>query len=102
MSSSPEEKRRRFVPLAVNLRLDPGAAADTDKLTCLYETYFALGGMQLQPDYVSAEELRDAQMHPDCWRSLRVRITGFTGYFTQFERSLQDELISRTEHAGRG
>ena len=58
--------------------------------------------MQLQPDYVSAEELRDAQMHPDCWRSLRVRITGFTGYFTQFERSLQDELISRTEHAGRG
>ncbi|MBO5217899.1 MAG: hypothetical protein J6C52_00615 [Clostridia bacterium] len=93
---------RLCAPLAVNLRLDPGTAADTDKLTCLYETYFALGGMQLQPDYVSAEELRDAQMHPDCWRSLRVRITGFTGYFTQFERSLQDELISRTEHAGRG
>ena len=34
--------------------------------------------------------------------ALRVRITGFTGYFTQFERSLQDELISRTECAGRG
>jgi formate C-acetyltransferase len=46
---------------------------------------------------VSREELLDAQMHPEKYRSLCVRVTGYSAYFTQMGRQAQDELIRRTE-----
>ena len=71
--------------------------AESDKLSALFETYLKLGGIQLQPDYLSAEDLKDAQIHPENWCNLRVRITGFTGFFTKFDKASQDEIIRRTE-----
>lgn len=85
-------------PLAVNLKLDKKLTSESDKLSALFETYMKLGGLQLQPDYLSAEDLKDAQIHPEKWCNLRVRITGFTGFFTRFDKASQDEIISRTEH----
>ena len=84
--------------MAVNLRLEPGVKECPEKVAALYETYFKNGGYQLQPDYVSADTLRDAKCHPSCYKDLRVRVTGFTGFFTTFDEGLQDELIERTEH----
>lgn len=85
-------------PLAVNLKLDKKLTSESDKLSALFETYMKLGGLQLQPDYLSAEDLKDAQIHPEKWCNLRVRITGFTGFFTRFDKASQDEIINRTEH----
>jgi formate C-acetyltransferase len=54
--------------------------------------------MQLQPDYLSTEELRYAQINPQEYSTLRVRVTGFSGFFTSFDKDLQNEIINRTEH----
>lgn len=84
--------------VVVNLSLDR-AVADTeekrDLLASIIETYFRLGGVQLQINYLSVGELRKAQQSPDAYRNLRVRVTGFSGFFTEFDRELQDEIIER-------
>lgn len=63
----------------------------------LFETYFRLGGLHFQPNYVSAEDLRAAKAEPDKYRSLRVRVSGFSDYFRLLNGDLQDEIITRTE-----
>jgi len=42
--------------------------------------------------------LRDAQDHPEDYRTLLVRITGYNAYFTAIGRELQDEIIARESH----
>lgn len=87
--------------VVVNLKLDR-AMADSDekraRLAAVFMTYLRLGGVQLQPNYLSADELINAQKEPDKYRSLRVRVTGFSGFFTNFDKNLQDELINRSLH----
>ncbi len=63
----------------------------------LAKTYFAKGGQQLSVAVVSADELRDAQLHPDRYESLIVRVGGYSDYFTHLPRDLQDNIIARTE-----
>lgn len=87
--------------VVVNLKLDR-ALADTEgkrnRLTAVLRTYFALGGIQLQINYLSAEELIKAQQDPEHYQSLRVRVTGFSGFFTSFDKNLQDEIVNRYLH----
>jgi len=88
-------------PLAVNLKLEKNSVEQTDnteKIAHLFEAYFKMGGLQLQPDYLSKEELILAQKNPEDYRNLRVRVTGFSGLFTRLDQSLQDEIINRTEY----
>jgi formate C-acetyltransferase len=68
-----------------------------DKMVALVRGFFAQGGMELQPNVVSNETLRDAQRHPDRYRDLVVRVSGYSAYFTDIGKPLQDEIISRTE-----
>ncbi len=83
-----------------NLKLDK-AMADTpeklDRLAILYHTFLQLGGMQLQINYLSSKELLEAQQHPECYQNLMVRVTGYSGFFTRFDRDLQNDIIRRTE-----
>lgn len=85
----------------VNLKLDK-TLADSEKkrerLTALLQTYFKLGGIQLQINYLSADELIKAQKEPEKYQSLRVRVTGFSGFYTCFDKKLQDEIIARQLH----
>ena len=46
---------------------------------------------------VRRETLLDAQKHPDKYRSLVVRVAGYSALFTTLSRSLQDDIINRTE-----
>jgi len=87
--------------VVVNLALDRKTADTPEKrqrLAALFMAYFRLGGVQLQINYLSADELIRAQQNPACYRSLRVRVTGFSGFFTTFNKDLQDELIHRSLH----
>jgi formate C-acetyltransferase len=64
----------------------------------LVRTYFNLGGHHIQFNVVDAATLRRAQERPDEHRDLIVRVAGYSDYFCDLGRDLQDEIISRTEH----
>lgn len=86
--------------IALNIRFHPGFIKDDrglDTFTAMLKTYFALGGMQLQPNFVSSETLRDAQRHPERYRDLVVKVSGYSACFTDLGRSIQDDIIARAE-----
>lgn len=83
----------------MNLSLPPSTASDErdfEKAVALVETYFREGGMHLQLNHVTRETLLDAQRHPEKYPDLRVRVSGFSGYFVRFKKTTQDEIIGRT------
>ena len=71
--------------------------AGLDLLTSLLETYFKMGGEQIQVNMVSTETLRRAQEEPEAYRDLVVRVAGFTAYFVSLSPELQQEIVARTE-----
>lgn len=70
------------------------------KLKDLIRTYFKLGGHHIQFNVVSADTLRDAQRNPEKYKNLIVRVAGYSNYFNNLNKGLQDEIIARTEHQG--
>jgi len=72
--------------------------ADLDKFVQLVRTYFRLDGHHIQFNVVDAATLRAAQADPDSNRDLIVRVAGYSDYFCDLSRALQDEIIERTEH----
>ena len=69
-----------------------------DKLAQLVRTYFRLDGHHVQFNVVDAETLHRAQEHPEQYRDLIVRVAGYSDYFCDLGRDLQDEIITRTAH----
>lgn len=69
------------------------------KTVDMLETYFQMGGVHFQLNYVSREDLLDAKINPDDYKTLRVRVSGFSEYFVKLSGSIQDEIISRTSHS---
>ncbi|MHC4610224.1 MAG: pyruvate formate lyase family protein, partial [Planctomycetota bacterium] len=69
-----------------------------DKLAQLVRTYFRLDGHHVQFNVVDADTLRRAQEHPEDHRDLIVRVAGYSDYFCDIGKELQDEIIRRTEH----
>ena len=58
---------------------------------------FENGGMQLQLSVADTEELKDAQLHPEKYPDLMVRITGYSAVFVDMCTSAQNEIIRRDE-----
>jgi trans-4-hydroxy-L-proline dehydratase len=71
-----------------------------ENLSHLVRSYFTLGGHHIQFNVVNAETLRAAQVHPEQHRDLIVRVAGYSDYFCDLSKALQDEIIARTEHQG--
>ena len=69
-----------------------------DKMVSLVRTYFKMNGHHIQFNVVNAETLREAQKNPEKYRGLIVRVAGYSDYFNDVGKSLQDEIIRRTEH----
>ncbi len=69
-----------------------------DKLASLIRTYFRLDGHHVQFNVIDADTLRRAQAKPEEYRNLIVRVAGYSDYFVDVGRTLQDEIISRTAH----
>ena len=85
---------------ALNLRLSTGSVRGdegAERLKILADTYFELGGMQLQLSVTDTEVLRDAQEHPEKYPDLMVRITGYSALFVDMCRAAQNEIIRRDE-----
>ncbi|MCG8482035.1 MAG: formate C-acetyltransferase/glycerol dehydratase family glycyl radical enzyme, partial [Clostridia bacterium] len=64
----------------------------------LVRAYFKLDGHHIQFNVVDAETLRTAQKEPDKYKDLIVRVAGYSDYFNNLNKDLQDEIIKRTEH----
>ncbi len=71
---------------------------DLDKLVGLVRTYFKLDGHHIQFNVIDAATLRAAQANPQEYRDLIVRVAGYSDYFCDLGKALQDEIIARTEH----
>ena len=85
----------------LNLKFTPSVLEDDgalERLGHLVRGYFSLGGHHLQFNVVTAETLRKAQADPEHYRDLIVRVAGYSDYFCDLTRPLQDEIIDRTEH----
>jgi formate C-acetyltransferase len=64
----------------------------------LQDGYFAQGPLHIQYMVTSKDTLVDAQEHPENYKDLLVRVSGFSSYFHTLSKGFQDELINRTEH----
>jgi pyruvate-formate lyase len=87
----------------LNVRFTPSILAGDEGLARLQQLvrgYFALGGHHIQFNVVTSELLRRAQAAPEDYRGLIVRVAGYSDYFCDLGRTLQDEIIARTEHSG--
>jgi len=85
----------------LNQKFSPSFFEDEDSytnLTALIRSYFSLDGHHIQFNVVNAETLKDAQIHPELYRDLIVRVAGYSDYFNDLGEDLQNEIIERTEH----
>ena len=84
---------QKFHPLALS------GMQGLAKFVALIRGFFDQQGMHMQFNVVSRETLLDAQKHPEQYASLVVRVAGYSALFTTLSRSLQDDIINRTEQA---
>jgi 4-hydroxyphenylacetate decarboxylase large subunit len=87
----------------LNLKIHPGAiqgATGTKKLLELTRAYMRKGGFHVQYNVVDSRVLKEAQKFPEKYRDLLVRVAGFTQYWVEIGKPIQDEVIARTEYEG--
>jgi pyruvate-formate lyase len=86
----------------LNMRLTKSSLESPEsrrRLRVLIETYFRLGGMQLQLSVLDRAELEDAMVHPERHENLIVRIGGYSTHFNRLSPELKREVLKRTEYA---
>ncbi len=86
-----------------NMKFHPSALkgrAGLESFVSLIRAYFDQKGSHMQFNVVSRETLRDAQKNPEKYKSLVVRVAGYSALFTTLSKSLQDDIINRTEQGG--
>lgn len=85
----------------LNQRLSPDLMNSKDnikKLAQVIKTFFLMGGHHVQFNIVSTELLREAQKRPKDFQDLMVRVAGYSDYFVNLPKGLQEEIIARTEY----
>ncbi len=85
---------------ALNVKMMPALFKNDkslERVLSLVKGYFSLGGMEIQFNVVSNDTLREAQRHPEHYRDLVVRVSGYSALFTDLGKALQDEIIQRAE-----
>lgn len=85
----------------LNMKVHPSAVKGLEgarKLLDLTRSYMRKGGFHIQYNIVDSRVLREAQQKPDEYRDLMVRVAGFTQYWVEIGKAIQDEVIARTEY----
>lgn len=85
----------------LNQKLSPDlliTEEDVRKMGHMIRSFLVMGGHHVQFNVVSAELLREAQARPQDFQDLMVRVAGYSDYFVNLPKGLQDEIIARTEH----
>ena len=85
--------------VVLNLKLTPSCFQtpdDIEKTIDLIRSYFEMGGQQVQITVASIDELKAAMNDPDKWRHLIVRVGGYSDYFVNLDKRLQESILQRT------
>lgn len=93
--------RREHAGRLLNVKLSPSCVdgeEGTEKLVQFIETWRDLKLWHIQFNVLNRDTLIEAQKHPENYRNLLVRIAGYSAYFTELSKDLQEDIISRTEH----
>ena len=84
----------------LNMKFHPKALEGEEgafKLKSLVQTFFSMGGMHVQYNVIGSDMLRSAQASPDDYKDLVIRVAGFSAYFIELYKELQDDIITRTD-----
>lgn len=84
---------------ALDIRLHPSSVSGdngTDALVSLFRAFVSLGGYFMQIDIIDSEALREAQMHPEEYKTLSVRVSGWNARFVTLNEEWQNMIIERT------
>lgn len=84
---------QKFHPSALN------GQTGLEKLVSLVRGYFDQKGMHVQFNVVSRDTLLDAQRNPDRYKNLVVRVAGYSAHFTSLDKTIQNDIIERTEQS---
>ena len=71
-----------------------------NKVKDLIKVYFKKKGQEIQINSVSRDILKDAMVHPEKYQNLVVRVSGFSAYYVNLDKSVQLDILKRTEHKG--
>lgn len=84
----------------LNQKFTPNVVAGENglkQMANLVRSYFQLDGHHIQFNVIDRQTLLDAQAHPEDYRDLIVRVAGYSDHFRNLSKTLQDEIIERTE-----
>ncbi|MFX1294606.1 MAG: pyruvate formate lyase family protein [Promethearchaeota archaeon] len=87
--------------VTLNLRLDPSIFRNRDgvhRFVNFIRAFADQGIFQVQFNIIDTKTLREAQKEPEKYRDLIIKVAGYSAYFTQLIKPLQDGVIARTEH----
>jgi pyruvate formate-lyase/glycerol dehydratase family glycyl radical enzyme len=86
--------------MALNMKFLPALFETPEKrgkIVNLLDSYLSMGGMEIQFNVVRQEELIDAQLHPELHQDLVVRVSGYSAYFIDLGKPVQDDIITRCQ-----
>ena len=86
-------------PLTLEFHSSVFSTEEAIKTVGMFVREFILkGGHQLQLNAVNADKLKDAQIHPEKYPLLIVRVWGWSAYFVDLDKAYQNQIISRQEY----
>ena len=86
----------------LNQKFTPNVVAGEkglDNMASLIRSYFSMDGHHIQFNVIDRQTLIDAQNNPDDYKDLIVRVAGYSDFFRNLDKPLQDEIIERTEQS---
>ena len=84
----------------LNMKVEPDMLNSENgirQMMALLKSMCSLGLFHVQFNVIDRETLLEAQKHPEQYRGLLIRVAGYTAYFTELGKDVQDEIIARTE-----
>jgi pyruvate formate-lyase/glycerol dehydratase family glycyl radical enzyme len=86
----------------LNMKIMPSMVQTKEgirKVISLIKTFFNRGGWHVQFNMIDQQTLLDAQKHPEQYKSLVVRVGGYSAYFVDLTPKVQNDIIARTQHS---
>ncbi|MFA4836924.1 MAG: pyruvate formate lyase family protein [Dehalococcoidia bacterium] len=93
---------QKYATTLLNMKFHPSGLQTREQVAKFWNmiaTYMNNGGYHVQFNVVKPETLREAQLHPEDYRGLVVRVAGYSAYFVGLSPEMQEEVIKRTEYS---